>query len=62
MLKDGYVNVLGAYLPVEIDPYLDKDGNEGERTPAYRGESFLLQREQHCSSEELLRLTLSPQA
>lgn len=28
MLKDGYVNVLGAYLPVEIDPYLDKDGNE----------------------------------
>lgn len=34
----------------------------GERTPAYRGESFLLQREQHCSSEELLRLTLSPQA
>ena len=33
-----------------------------ERTPAYRGESFLLQREQHYSSEELLRLTLSPQA
>ena len=33
-----------------------------ERTPAYRDESFLLQREQHYSSEELLRLTLSPQA
>ena len=33
-----------------------------ERTPAYRGGSFLLQREQHYSSEELLRLTLSPQA
>lgn len=33
-----------------------------ERTPAYRGESFLLQREQHYSSEELLQLTLSPQA
>ena len=33
-----------------------------EHTPAYRGESFLLQREQHYSSEELLRLTLSPQA
>ena len=33
-----------------------------ERTPAYRGGSFLLQREQRNSSEELLRLTLSPQA
>ena len=26
---------------------------ESERTPAYRGGSFLLQREQHYSSEEL---------
>ena len=33
MLKDGYVNVLGAYLPVEIDPYLDKDGNEIKINP-----------------------------
>ncbi len=37
-------------------------GFYSERTPAYRGGSFLLQREQHYSSEELLRLTLSPQA
>ena len=47
MLKDGYVHVFGSYLAFEIDPYLDKDGNESERTPAYRGGSFLLQREQH---------------
>ena len=40
----------------------DYSGEKSERTPAYRGESFLLQREQHYSSEELLRLTLSPQA
>lgn len=33
MLKDGYVNVVGAYLPVEIDPYLDKDGNEIKINP-----------------------------
>ena len=28
MLKDGYEDVLGDYMPVQIDPYLDNDGNE----------------------------------
>lgn len=33
MLRDGFINVLGAYLPIEIDPYLDKDGNEVKINP-----------------------------
>ena len=33
-----------------------------ERTPAYRGGSFLLQRDSATDSKELRRLTLSPQA
>lgn len=33
MLKDGYVNVMGAYLPVEIEDYLDKDGKKIEISP-----------------------------
>ena len=46
----------------ESSQFAAKPDKESERTPAYRDESFLLQREQHYSSEELLRLTLSPQA
>ena len=62
-VKDKTVNILEADSRHfdDLSSFLSSaDG--GERTPAYRGESFLLQREQHCSSEELLRLTLSPQA
>lgn len=33
MLKDGHVNVLGAYLPVEIETFLDKDDNPVEINP-----------------------------
>ena len=68
---DGIVGALfdipvGEVWPVEPLLHIKKIAEENnlvcERTPAYRGESFLLQREQHYSSEELLRLTLSPQA
>ena len=45
-----------------VQSYLEKARIRVNVPPAYRGGGFLILREQHYSSKELRRLTLSPQA